>query len=106
MYIYNITVNIDESIHDDWLQWMEEKHIHKIMARGNFTKALMTQVLVREEMGGLTYSIQFNAESKSQLEKYFMEEEQKLLNEGQKLFGNKLGSFTTVMKKVGEFENK
>ncbi len=33
MYIYNVTVNIEESAEKDWLDWMKNKHIpenHKI----------------------------------------------------------------------------
>ena len=104
MYIYNITTNIDESIHDSWIDWMKEHHIPKILKIGKFDKALMTQVLVKEEMGGITYSIQFTGDSKEILQKYFENEEQKLLNEGQKLYGNKMGAFTTVMKIVKEFK--
>ena len=25
MYIYNVTINIDESVEKDWLRWMQEK---------------------------------------------------------------------------------
>lgn len=104
MYIYNITTNVDESIHDSWFQWMQEHHIPNIIKVGNFNKALMTQVLIKEEMGGITYSVQFTVNTKEILEKYLQIEEQNLLNEGQKLFGNKMGSFTTVMKVVDEFK--
>ncbi|MEG1025142.1 MAG: DUF4286 family protein, partial [Flavobacterium sp.] len=27
MIIYNVTTNIHESVHDQWLKWMQEKHI-------------------------------------------------------------------------------
>ena len=103
MYIYNITSNIDESIHDSWFEWMQEHQIPRIIKIGKFDRALMTQVLIKEEMGGITYSIQFKVKTKEILEKYFIEEEQNLLNEGQKLFGEKMGAFTTVMKVVKEF---
>ena len=59
MYIYNVTVNIEETIHDEWVRWMNEEHIPEMLATGKFTKALMTKVLVEEEMGGVTYSIQY-----------------------------------------------
>lgn len=104
MYIYNVTTNVDESIHDSWIKWMEETHIPKVIASGNFTKALMTQVLVKEEMGGITYSIQYSSPSKENLEKFFNEEDQKLQNEGRKKFDSKFGSFTTVMKIVKEYK--
>ena len=34
MYIYNVTTNIDESVHDEWLHWMKEIHIPDVLATG------------------------------------------------------------------------
>lgn len=104
MYIYNITTNVDESIHKEWLDWMEGTHIPDILATGNFYKALMTEVMVKEEMGGITYSVQFTSKSKEKLEKYLLQEDQKMQDEVMRLFGNKFGTFTTVMKIVKEMK--
>ena len=52
MYIYNVTINIQEDIHDKWLEWMQKEHIPDMLNTGKFMKALMTKVLVKEEMGG------------------------------------------------------
>lgn len=57
MIIYNVTINIDESVHDKWLTWMQQKHIKDVLNTGLFTSARMVKVLVDEEMGGITYSI-------------------------------------------------
>lgn len=103
MYIYNITVNIDESVHDEWLNWMQTKHIPQVLATGKFTKALMSQVLVKEEMGGVTYSIQYICASAKLLQKYYEEDAEKLREESFKLFANKFGAFRTEMKIVKEF---
>ena len=58
MYIYNVTMNIDESIHKEWFLWIH-KHIQDVLASGFFVSAKLTQVLVEEEMGGVTYSVQY-----------------------------------------------
>ena len=63
MYIYNVTINIDESVHNDWLSWIQV-HIQYVLATGCFSTAKLTQVLVEEEMGGITYSIQYSAKTK------------------------------------------
>ena len=49
MIIYNVTINIEESVHDNWLNWMQHTHIPDMLATGKFSKALMTRVLVKEE---------------------------------------------------------
>src|SRR5690554_1440519 len=78
MYIYNVTINIDGSVHDRWLEWMKSEHIPAMLATGKFAKALMTKVMVEEEMGGQTYSVQYTAHSKEALELYYSEDAEKL----------------------------
>ena len=104
MYIYNVTINIDESVHDKWLEWMHKKHIPAMIATGKFSKALMSRVMINEEMGGLTYSIQFTTDSKKTLEKYLKEDANKFRNEAQQLFPNKFVTFRTELQVVKEFE--
>ena len=74
MYIYNVTTNVDESIHDEWLNWMKSKHIPAMLATGKFTVAKMSQVLIEEEMGGVTYAVQYTTEDKTTLEQYYIED--------------------------------
>ena len=74
MIIYNVTVNIDESIHDEWLLWIKE-HIPQVLATGKFKEAKLTKVLVEEEMGGQTYSIQYRAHSREMLDAYYKEDD-------------------------------
>lgn len=74
MYIYNVTINVQEDIHDEWLSWMKNELIPEMLNTGKFIKALMTKVLVEEEMGGITYSVQFTAESREKLDRYYKED--------------------------------
>lgn len=104
MYIYNVTINIEESVHDEWLQWMHKKHIPDMMATGKFSKALMTRVVVDEEMGGLTYSVQFTTDSKEMLDDYYKEDAGRLRNETIKLFPNKFVAFRTELEVIHDTE--
>ena len=104
MYIYNVTINIEESVHDQWLKWMHKKHIPDMIATGKFIKALMSKVMVNEEMGGLTYSIQFTTESKEMLEKYYLEDADRLRSETIRLFSNKFVAFRTELEIIHEIE--
>ena len=36
MILYNVTINIHESVHDQWMIWMQHKHIHDVLATGKF----------------------------------------------------------------------
>ena len=101
MVIYNLTVNVQEDIHDAWVEWMKIEHIPKMLNTGKFTKALMTKVLVTEEMGGMTYSTQFTAESKAMLQRYYVEDAEELWKESAR-FKGKFVAFRTELEVVSE----
>ncbi len=102
MYIYNVTTNIEESAHEDWLRWMKDIHIPDVLATGKFLNAKMSKVLVEEEMGGITYSVQFTTVDKETLEKYYMEDAERLRQDASKLFAGKFVSFRTELEIVSE----
>ncbi|MEM7187020.1 MAG: DUF4286 family protein [Bacteroidota bacterium] len=101
MYIYNVTINIDESVHDAWLAWMQDEHIPAMLATGKFTNALMTRVQVEEEMGGITYSVQYRTDSKATLERYYAEDAGTLRAQS-KPFEGKFVAFRTELEVVSE----
>lgn len=102
MIIYNVTINIHESVHDQWMQWMQEKHINDVLATGKFSSARMVKVLVEEDMGGITYSVQYTTDSKTTLEKYYHEDAPRLREEGARLFGDKMLAFRTELELISE----
>ncbi|MBP0902664.1 DUF4286 family protein [Mariniflexile gromovii] len=102
MIIYNVTSNIDESIHDEWLAWIKE-HIPQVLATGKFEKATLTRVLVEEDMGGVTYSVQYRTYSREALDAYYREDAEKLRSEGLKKFADKVLSFRTELQILDEY---
>ena len=102
MIIYNVTVNIDNSIHDEWLIWIKQ-HIPKVLATGKFKEAKLTKVLVEEELGGTTYSIQYRAFSRESLEAYYKEDAEYLRTEGLKRFADKMLAFRTELEIIDEY---
>jgi hypothetical protein len=102
MIIYNVTINIHESVHDKWMIWMQNKHIPEMLATGKFINARLVRVLVEEEMGGLTYSVQYTTDSKATLQKYYDEDAPALREEGLKLFGDKMLAFRTELQVISE----
>ena len=102
MIIYNVTVSVDESIHNDWLIWIKQ-HIPQVLATGKFTEAKLTKVLVDEEMGGITYSVQYRAKSREHLESYYSNDADRLRNEGLKKFANKMLAFRTELEIIDEY---
>lgn len=102
MYIYNVTTNIQDAVHEQWLTWMNETHIPDMLATGKFLSAKMCEVLVEEDMGGTTYSVQFTTADKKTLELYYEEDAPRLRQDAMKLFANQFVSFRTELKVVSE----
>ena len=104
MYIYNVTINIDESVHDPWLKWMRDIHIPDMLATGKFTEAKMCRVMVEEEMGGITYSIQYLAKSKEDLDAYYAVDASTLRKKVFDKFGDAVVAFRTELQIINEFQ--
>lgn len=102
MIIYNVTTNIHESVHDQWLHWMQTKHIPEILATKKFFSARIIKVLIEEEMGGITYSVQYNTDSKLTLQKYYDDDAPSFREEAQALFGDKMLAFRTELEVISE----
>jgi len=102
MIIYNVTVNIEDSVHDEWLIWIKQ-HIPKVLATGKFDGATFSKVLVEEDMGGQTYSIQYRSYSRVALDKYYKEDADVLRQEGLKKFADKMLAFRTELEVIDTY---
>jgi len=102
MIIYNVTSNIDESIHQKWLEWVKN-HIPQVLSTGYFTEAKLTRVLVKEDLGGVTYSVQYRAKSREALELYYKNDADRLRQDVLKNFGDRVLSFRTELEIIDEY---
>lgn len=102
MYIYNVTVNIEDVVHDEWLQWMKERHIPDVMQTGMFLKSRMCQVMVEEE-AGTTYSIQYEVRDLETLKLYHEMYAPKLQAEHTEKFKDKFVAFRTILRVEHDF---
>lgn len=102
MYIYNVTANIEGSIHQEWLVWIKE-HIPQVLATGKFEKATLTKVLVEEDMGGVTYSVQYRSYSREALDAFYKEDAEGFRSEALKKFADKMLTFRTELQIIDEY---
>lgn len=101
MIIYNVTVNIGEDVHEDWLNWMKEVHIPDVMNTGLFKEHKFAKVLSRQPgETGHTYSIQYTCESMDDLNKYQEEHAPELQKEHTSRYKNKFVAFRTLLETV------
>lgn len=103
MIVYNVTVNIDNDVHDEWLNWMRTVHVPDVMRCGIFTKSRICKVLVDEEQG-VTYSIQYTAPSMQHYEQYSETFAPALQAEHRQKFEGKFVAFRTLIEVIEDFE--
>lgn len=99
MIIYNVTVNIDHEVHDDWVQWMRETHIPDVMATGYFLENRFAKVLA-DDQGGTTYAIQYLCNNMIDLDEYQREHAPKLQKEHTERFEGRFVAFRTLLETV------
>jgi len=100
MIIYNVTTKVAHAINSDWLTWMKNVHIPEIIATGCFTHATILKLMEVEEEEGVTYAVQYHAESRALYNKYISEYASSLRDNAFKKWGNGFISFRSVMQIV------
>ncbi|MEP1094539.1 MAG: DUF4286 family protein [Cyclobacteriaceae bacterium] len=101
MILYNVTVNIDADVEQEWIMWMKETHIPEVMQTGFFTEHRMMKMLSEaEDETGTTYAIQYMADSLDQLETYLNTVATKLQKASIIKYGTKMAAFRTVLEEV------
>ena len=99
MFIYNVTVNIADDVHTEWLRWMQEVHIPDVMKTGCFVDSQILKVLYVEDEGH-TYSIQYKFLEMGDIEKYQKEFAPKLQADHTAKFRDKYAAFRTLLQIV------
>jgi hypothetical protein len=100
MFIYNVTIKIDASIHDQWVSWMKEEHIPAVMNTGCFEKFVFVRILETDESEGPTYAVQYHALSRAQYNRYIELHAPRLRKEGIDRWGERFIAFRTLMEIV------
>lgn len=103
MILYNVTVSIDDSVHEDWLSWMRTVHIPDVMNTGLFIESRISRIHA-EEQGGLSYAITYVANSMDDMERYQMEYAPRLQQEHSARYAGKFAAFRTFLELVEEFK--
>jgi len=100
MLIYNVTTGVDKKIEQEWLVWMKEVHIPDVMKTKMFLGYRMYRVLTAAEDETVSYAIQYQAKSITQIEGYLDKFAPALREDVKKKFGDKAVSFRTLLEEV------
>jgi hypothetical protein len=100
MIIYNVTVNIEEAVHQEWLAWMKETHIPDVMRTGKFISSRILRIVGDEDSGGKTYSVQYTCNSMNDFREYERDHAQTLRAVHTAKFKDQFVAFRTLLESV------
>lgn len=99
MILYNVTINVDDDVHHEWLNWMKTVHIPDVLATGCFLEGRLFRINV-EEQEGTSYSVQYRAATMAEYEHYRATFAPALQQETAAKFGGKFVAFRTLLEEV------
>ena len=100
MFIYNVTVKIDSSIHDTWVKWMLNEHFTEMINTGCFIKSQLFRLLETDETEGPTYVAQYFAENKADYNRYVSIYSETIRKKYSEKWGDQVVAFRTLMQLV------
>lgn len=100
MFIYNVTNKVSWAIHDQWVQWMLQKHIPEVVATGCFTEGQLVRILDTDETEGPTYAAQYRSVGRAEYERYISQFAGALREDAYKSWGDQFIAFRTIMQVV------
>ena len=103
--VYNVTVNVSDEVHDEWVAWMQEVHIPEVLATGIFTSAQFLRVHAFEQ-GGKTYATAYTAQSMERYERYLREFAPQLRAKSEAAFGDHVHSFRTMLEVLASYTTR
>jgi hypothetical protein len=101
MIIYSVTVNVEDVVVNDWVQWMQQQHIPDVLATGKFEGYMMHRLVnPQPEDGSHSYNIQYLCRSQALLDQYMEEDAPGLQAEHTQRFGDYCVAFRVILERV------
>jgi hypothetical protein len=100
MLVYNVTINVDDDIHEEWAGWMSSEHVPNVIATGCFKDFRMYRLLSPEPEEGETYVIQYYCNTVEDYERYQIEHAAILQSEHKDKYDGKFTAFRTLLEEV------
>ena len=100
MYIYNVTVHIEPTVEQAWLDWMKSHHLPKMMSTGQFTQARLFKVISDQDHGGVSYATQYHCASEKEYNTYIEHYAKNLRQDAIDRFGTSILAFRTQLEEI------
>ena len=100
MYIYNVTTQVKEYIHVEWLEWMRNDFIPEMIATELFSYYRIVKILDIDESDGPTYAIQYFTDSRAKYDQFVQLYSNKFSQKAIEKWKDKIFSFRSLMEVI------
>ncbi len=101
MILYNVTINVEDDIHDEWLAWMKKTHIPEVFSTKLFVEYKFLRVLNQsEDESGTTYCVQYFLKKLDHFLTYAEKHAPGLQAKTFEKYGNKIVAFRTLLEDI------
>ena len=100
MFIYNVTVQVDKGIAEQWLNWLLSEHIPELLSTGCFSNYQLVKLLDVDESEAITYAIQYYSASRELIDKYLNEHAADMRNKTVAKWNDRFVAFRTIMEVI------
>src|SRR5580698_3962848 len=100
MILYNVTIGIDKEVEQEWVTWMQEKHIPDILKTDLFDGYKFYKVLTHEDETSSSYCVQYFTPSIVHFNQYLEKFASQFVEEHRQRFKDRHVAFNTLLEEV------
>lgn len=100
MLIFNTTLHLDDSVHDECLEYIKKTYIPRSLEHNLLEQPSLSRIESRYEESGLSYALQFKAKDMDMLNKWAEVIGDTLQEELTARYGNKVTGFVTLLEEI------
>ncbi len=104
MIVYNVTVQVQEEIAREWVDWILNEHAQEVLDTKCFHKYELFEIIDHPEEGLKTYAVKYFTTDKKSYDNYIKDYSKQLRDKGLEKFGDKFVGFRTLMQMIANGE--
>lgn len=100
MIVYNTTFNAEETIAEEFINWLKKEYVPRAVETGKLIEPKLSSVLSPDKESGRNYSLQFRIGSVDELDDWYKVCGYGLIQSLTDRFGNKVVGFSTLLEEM------